>query len=358
MIRNIIFDWSGTLVDDLPAVWQATNHVFRSAGIPEITLERFRAEFSLPFKDFYDRFLPGFSPAQLEKWFREEFNKAKHSVAALPYALEFLLVCKSRSIKTFVLSSVLPDAYVAQAKAAGFDDLIHRSYAGVVDKRLAIGPLMIEHQLKPEETLFIGDMQHDIETAKVGGVYSCGLLTGYNSLPQLHDSAPDLLCHNLRELISVLDARNWVITPIPERNSKPDNNRPITTVGGLIFNGSKQVLMIQTHKWSNLWGIPGGKVEYGEPSIDALIREIFEETNLKVKGIRFVLVQDCVKSKEFHREAHFILLNYTCEVDGSSEVTLNHEAQTSRWVGVSEALSLPINQPTRLLLEAVIRNPS
>ena len=27
MIRNIIFDWSGTLVDDLPAVWQATNYV-------------------------------------------------------------------------------------------------------------------------------------------------------------------------------------------------------------------------------------------------------------------------------------------------------------------------------------------
>ena len=27
MIRNIIFDWSGTLVDDLPAVWKATNYV-------------------------------------------------------------------------------------------------------------------------------------------------------------------------------------------------------------------------------------------------------------------------------------------------------------------------------------------
>ena len=36
MIRNIIFDWSGTLVDDLPAVLQATNHVFRLAGIPPL----------------------------------------------------------------------------------------------------------------------------------------------------------------------------------------------------------------------------------------------------------------------------------------------------------------------------------
>ena len=34
VIRNVIFDWSGTLVDDLPAVWHATNHVFRNAGVP------------------------------------------------------------------------------------------------------------------------------------------------------------------------------------------------------------------------------------------------------------------------------------------------------------------------------------
>ena len=33
MIRNMIFDWSGTLVDDLPAVWSATNHVLTPAGL-------------------------------------------------------------------------------------------------------------------------------------------------------------------------------------------------------------------------------------------------------------------------------------------------------------------------------------
>ena len=49
MIRNIIFDWSGTLVDDLPAVWQATNYVLTQCGRAEMSLEQFRAEFCLPF---------------------------------------------------------------------------------------------------------------------------------------------------------------------------------------------------------------------------------------------------------------------------------------------------------------------
>ena len=44
MIRNIIFDWSGTLVDDLPAVWEATNYVLAQSSRPEMTLAEFRAE--------------------------------------------------------------------------------------------------------------------------------------------------------------------------------------------------------------------------------------------------------------------------------------------------------------------------
>jgi len=49
VIRNIIFDWSGTLVDDLPAVLKASNFVLTQAGRPEMSMEEFRAEFSLPY---------------------------------------------------------------------------------------------------------------------------------------------------------------------------------------------------------------------------------------------------------------------------------------------------------------------
>ena len=114
--------------------------------------------------------------------------------------------------------------------------------------------------------------------------------------------------------------------------------------------------MIRTRKWSDLWGIPGGKIKWGESSIDALRREIKEETNLDVTGIRFVLAQDCIRSKEFYREAHFILLNYTCRCAGAPRVTLNEEAVEFRWVAPARALKLPLNSPTRTLLAAVRRN--
>ena len=76
-----------------------------------------------------------------------------------------------------------------------------------------------------------------------------------------------------------------------------------------------------------------------------------EETGLDVTDIRFELVQDCIHSREFYRDAHFLLLNYTCRVDGATAVTLNDEAQEFRWVTRDEALALPLNQPTRFLIE-------
>ena len=127
----------------------------------------------------------------------------------------------------------------------------------------------------------------------------------------------------------------------------------MVTVGALIFDDAGDLLMVRTHKWSNLWGIPGGKIKRGEPSEAALRREIREETNLEVTEIRFVLVQDCIHSKEFYRDAHFVLLNYTARAPGKQEVKLNDEAREFRWVDLHEARQMAINTPTRTLLDAV-----
>src|SRR5450759_2508634 len=105
VIRNIIFDWSGTLVDDLPAVLKASNFVLAQAGRPEMSLEQFRAEFSLPFTNFYNR------------------------------------------------------------------------YTDVWDKREKIHEIFAENNLQPDETMFIVDMEHDVETARHGGIHSCAVLT-------------------------------------------------------------------------------------------------------------------------------------------------------------------------------------
>lgn len=353
MIRNIIFDWSGTLVDDLPAVWEATNHVFSQAGIPTLTLDQFRAEFCLPFTGFYQRYTPHVPMAQLEEWFHGKFRQVQHSVEALPHTREFLQFCRERGVKTFVLSTVHREHFALQNRKVGFEEFLDRPYVEIWDKRKKIHDLLSENALVAEETLFIGDMEHDIETAHHGGVGSCAVLTGYNSVQQLRSARPDVIVEHLGELRSLLERNAMQLSAAQGSAARQAEERPVVTVGALIFDDAGRVLMIRTHKWSGLWGIPGGKTKFGETSEDALRREILEETALAIDDVQFVLVQDCIHSTEFYRDAHFVLLNYTCRCVGAPQVVLNEEAQEFRWVTMDEAWNLKLNQPTRVLLEAV-----
>ena len=351
MIRNIIFDWSGTLVDDLPAVWKASNFVLTQAGRPEMSLETFRTEFRLPFTTFYDEHTPDIPMPKLEGWFHEGFRREQHTVCALAHAREFLGFCRTRFVRTFLLSTVHPDYWKAQAHATGFGSFIDTPYAGVWDKRQKIHDILSEHGLNPDETLFIGDMEHDIETARHGGIHSVAVLTGYNTLQQLRRAEPDLIVEHLRELQDVLQQNEMHLRP-PVKGFE-ERHPPVVTVGGLIFNDVGEVLMVRTHKWSNLWGIPGGKIKWGEASKNALRRELKEETALEITDIQFVLVQDCIHSKEFYRDAHFVLLNYTCRAKGHTNVVLNDEAQEFRWVKLGGVDQLPLNNPTQILIDAV-----
>ncbi|HEV2454752.1 MAG TPA: NUDIX domain-containing protein [Verrucomicrobiae bacterium] len=357
MIRNIIFDWSGTLVDDLPAVLQASNFVLTRAGKTEMTLEQFRAEFCLPFTNFYSRHTPEVPMPQLEEWFHAEFRRAQAAVCELPHARTFLKFCQKKKLRLFLLSSVLTDHFQVQSSVTGFGAFLEKPYTGVWDKREKIHDILRENALRPEETLFIGDMQHDIETARHGGVHSCAVLTGYNTLDQLRAAKPDLIVEHLSELRDILEKNEFHLHKPATAGPAPSQDIPLATVGGLIFNSKNEVLMIRTHKWSNLWGIPGGKIKYGETSDEALRREILEETGLEISGIQFAIVQDCIHSKEFYKDAHFVLLNYTCCcVAKNPRVKLNEEGREFRWLKLADAKKLKLNKPTKILIESVLKS--
>ncbi len=336
MFRNLIFDWSGTLVDDLGPVIEATNAVLANYQVAALDRESFRRCFRLPYREFYAELLPGVSLEELEAHFRPAFDAALTPVSVLPHAREKLEWCRSVGIRTFVLTSMDPLAFERQMDDFGLRHHFEATYSGVLDKREIIHQILETHHLKPADTAFVGDMTHDVETARHGGISSIAVLTGYNHAEILAAARPDLTVPDLGVLRTLLDRRR-------------DFSRPVATVGALIHDGNGQVLMVRTHKWGNRWGIPGGKIERGETSTAALRREIHEETGLELIDISFVLVQDCINSPEFERPAHFLLLNYLARATTTS-VLLNDEAEEFRWLFPTAALALDLNQATRFLL--------
>jgi phosphoglycolate phosphatase len=343
-------------MDDLPAVWKATCQVFEKAGVSPLSLDEFRKEFELPFTKFYDRYIPDVPIDRLERCFHDAFSREQHSVSPMPHAASFLDFCSENQIRSFVLSAIHPQHFQVHDQKSGFGSHFEKIYTGVWDKREKIHAIISAHGLTPEETLYIGDMEHDIETAHHGGMAGCAVLTGFKGLEALKQSQPELIVEHLGELKSLLEKTSF--DPFKKEQSLVNISNspfPIPTVGALIFNQNDEALMIRTHKWSDKWGIPGGKIHTGESSPDALRREIREETALEVDDIKFILVQDAISPSEFYRDAHFLLLNYTCRCRGlTPKVVLNDEAQEWCWVTLEDALHLDLNQPTQILVEAVL----
>lgn len=334
MLRNLLLDWSGTLVDDLPPVIGATNHVLERYGKAPLSREEFRQNFRLPFTEFYEELLPEVPLHELEAVFHGRFVEIQDDVAPLPGLYEFLDFCRESGRRLFLLSAMRREHFQVQARKLSLDHYFEHAYVGVKDKRAKIGEILATHGLAQGETAFVGDMIHDVETARHGGVMSIAVLTGYDSIEKLTPSKPDVIVASLHELRRLLQHET--------------GGRPVAAVGALIAHRGN-ILMIRTHKWGDKWGIPGGKIERGETAEDALRREVREETGLELHDVRFVMTQDCVDPEEFHQPAHFLLLNYAAETH-SDAVTLNHEAEEFRWVSPPEASAMDINRPTRILL--------
>lgn len=210
VIRNVILDWSGTLVDDLMPVLKTTNHVLQSCGRAPITLEEFRAEFCLPIRKFYQSRTPEAPQATLEKIFLAKYAEVQDEISLLPQTMAFLRFCRQREMGVYIASTVDQATYQYQTKRFGIEDYITAPYIGIEDKTLKIHHILKENRMDSARTLFVGDMEHDIEAGKAGGIHTCAVLTGYNHAAKLRALQPDLICEHLGELQEVLAAQELV----------------------------------------------------------------------------------------------------------------------------------------------------
>ena len=63
-----------------------------------------------------------------------------------------------------------------------------------------------------------------------------------------------------------------------------EHRTPSLTVDGILFK-NQTILLVQRKyaPFQGAWALPGGFVEYGEKTEEAVVREVFEETNMKTK---------------------------------------------------------------------------
>jgi phosphoglycolate phosphatase-like HAD superfamily hydrolase len=197
MIKNVLLDWSGTLADDLAAVLRATNLIFAEYGRDPLDLEEFRTHFRLPFSEFYADLLPEATLEGLEPLYERFFHGLNDTIDLLPGALDFLKFCRATNRRAFLLSTIKTSHFEIQARRNGVTEFFEVAYTEIMDKREKIREILHTHSLDPKETMFVGDMVHDIETAKHGGVLDVAVLTGFDRIEKLLPARPTIIARDI-----------------------------------------------------------------------------------------------------------------------------------------------------------------
>lgn len=110
-------------------------------------------------------------------------------------------------------------------------------------------------------------------------------------------------------------------------------NKTRTASRGIVIDGDRILLSYETK--TNQWMIPGGGLEGNESDEECCIREIAEETGIKVVIVRFLGEID-----EYYEDWKWINRYYLCRITGTAEIK-----QTSREIAVGmEPRWLPVSE--------------
>jgi len=94
-------------------------------------------------------------------------------------------------------------------------------------------------------------------------------------------------------------------------------------------------VLLQRRSDNNLWGLPGGSVEPGESVVEALVREVREETGLEVAATRLVGVYSApalgqVVTYPDGNVIHYVSSSFECRIVGG-ELVCGEESLELRW---------------------------
>jgi len=181
--KHIIWDWNGTLLDDVDFCKRIINRILIENNLPELTIDRYREIFTFPVEEYYKTAGLDFSKTSFEvlgKDFIDEYERNKLSCSLHKNAVEILSVIHKKGIGQSVLSAYLHDNLVKILDHYNltqyFDNIIglDNIYAG---SKTHLGLRLIEQLKIPgDKILFIGDTLHDAEVAEAMGV-NCILIS-------------------------------------------------------------------------------------------------------------------------------------------------------------------------------------
>ncbi len=204
MCKTIVWDWNGTLLNDVQASLDSLNAILRTHNLPRLSLADYRAQFVYPVPAFYHHL--GLEPDP-ESWVSiAEVYHLRFCISPKlrPHlqARETLQACRARGYRLMILSALEQNLLFDQVRESDlldlFDAVIGSDNVNGSSKQNKARSLNL-----PAGTLLVGDTLHDAEVAKALGWHAILVNHGHQDDARLSQACVPII-QSLPELLTYL----------------------------------------------------------------------------------------------------------------------------------------------------------
>lgn len=199
---HIIWDWNGTLVDDVSHCVSSVNPLLQDHGLPTLTPATYKQKFGFPIRDYYSKLGFDFDKESFESLshrFHHNYLSQFHLSSLVQGTRDLLLFLKQQGKILSVLSASEQRNLETQALHHDVKDLFHNLY-GINNifaaSKLERGRELIrETESTLEKTVLIGDTDHDLEVGQKLGIHVILIAHGHQNVEHLqskHDRVVDV----------------------------------------------------------------------------------------------------------------------------------------------------------------------
>ncbi len=193
----VIWDFNGTLVDDVDLALSSINRMLTRRGLPTVTRDVYRRVFGFPLSNYYAKLGMDLS-CETMQGLADEFHEAY--LPGLPACglqegvveiLEFAARSGARQFVLSALEEVELRRAIAHLGIAGCLAAVYGLDHRLGDSKLERGRQLVRrHELSGCRVLFIGDMDHDAEVAEALGFEVALVAQGHQSAERLRALGP------------------------------------------------------------------------------------------------------------------------------------------------------------------------
>ncbi|HMN68759.1 MAG TPA: HAD hydrolase-like protein [Bdellovibrionales bacterium] len=175
--KHVIWDWNGTLLSDIEHAVESVNALLKQENLGQVTVDEYKKAFGFPVLDYYKRLGFNCEPESFKNLcerFNDYFYNGLHRCELWPGARETLNYVRASGRLQSVLSASEQNALnhsVIHYDVAKYFDHVVGIANKFADSKIERGRELIARvATKPDETVLIGDTDHDLEVGEALGI--------------------------------------------------------------------------------------------------------------------------------------------------------------------------------------------